>query len=262
MADRFYINCPLGPGPVVLEGPEAHHLAAVSRVRPGDQVCLFNGDGRAYAAEVVAAERRRVTLRVTDVATARRELPFPLEVAAPLPRGDRAQFLVEKLTELGVTTLVPLATRRSIVNPRDTKLEKLARHVIEASKQCGRNVLMRVTALADWESYCRAARRAGARLMAHPADRHDSTPACAADALTALPTAAFALSAGVRLAVGPEGGFTDEEVSSARQAGWQVLDLGPRILRVETAAIVLAAWTVRTAHLTTGAPAGPSPANH
>src|SRR5258708_3385826 len=110
MADRFYINCPLAPGLVTLQGSEAHHLATVRRFRPGDAVCLFNGDGREYVAEIVEIGRRDVTVRVTDVATPARELGFRLEVAAALPKGDRAQFLLEKLTELGATSFVPLET--------------------------------------------------------------------------------------------------------------------------------------------------------
>jgi 16S rRNA (uracil1498-N3)-methyltransferase len=235
MSDRFYINGPLGPGDVVLEGPEAHHLV-VSRFRPGDRVSLFNGDGREYTAEIMTVERRRVTLRVTAVAAPPRELPFSLVVAAPLPKGDRAQFLVEKLTELGVTTLLPLSTRRSVVHPRETKLEKLQRHVIEASKQCGRNVLMQVEALTDWETYCVRVDLAATRIVAHPQEPRGTEHA---DTMAALPAAPICL------AVGPEGGFTNEEIGAARQAGWQTLDLGPRILRVETAALVLAAWTVR-----------------
>src|SRR5262245_28198643 len=108
MADRFYVNCPLAPGPVVVSGPEAHHLAAVCRVRPGDAVCLFNGDGHEYPAEVEAVGRREVVVSVRAIATPAREVGHRVEVAAPLPKGDRAQFLLEKLTELGVTTFVPL----------------------------------------------------------------------------------------------------------------------------------------------------------
>src|SRR5262245_42151837 len=103
MSERFYINCPLQPGPVLLEGAEAHHLSAVCRLRPGDAVCLFNGDGREYPAHVVAVGKRQVSLQIDACQSPERELGFPLEVAAPLPKGDRGQFLVEKLTELGVT---------------------------------------------------------------------------------------------------------------------------------------------------------------
>ncbi len=222
MAERFYVNCPLGPGPIDLAGPEAHHLAAVCRLRPGDRVYLFNGDGRQYPAEVTAAGKRRVALRVLGTEEPPRELGFRLEVAVPLPKGDRAQFLVEKLTELGVTTLVPLRTARSVVHPREARLQ---RYVIEASKQCGRNVLMDVAPLADWETYCVRGDLPARRLLAHPGGE------------------AWGAAAGgdCAVAVGPEGGFTDAEVEGARAAGWRVVGLGPRILRVETAALVLAA---------------------
>src|SRR5688572_14473533 len=143
MSRRFYVDWPLTPGPLDLEGPEAHHLAAVSRLRAGDEVILFNGDGREYPARVVAAARRAVRLDVLGVESPERELPFTLEIAAPLPKGDRAQFLIEKLTELGVTTFTPLLTARSVIDPGEGKREKLERYVIEASKQCGRNALMK-----------------------------------------------------------------------------------------------------------------------
>src|SRR5438105_856755 len=152
MADRFYVNCPLAPGPVVVSGPEAHHLATVLRARPGDAVCLFNGDGAEYPAIVANVHKKLVELEITARHRPKRELDFRLEVAAPLPKGDRGDFLVEKLTELGVTRFVPLRTRRSVVHPRPEKLE---RAVIESSKQCGRNVLMEVGALSEWVEYCR-----------------------------------------------------------------------------------------------------------
>ena len=154
MSNRFYVNSPLAPGRVVLEGPEARHLAGVCRLRPNDRVCLFNGDGQEYSAMVVTCARKSVELDVVDVASPQTELPFSLEVAAPLPKGDRAQFLLEKLTELGVSTFIPLRTARSIVHPGETRLEKMHRHVIEASKQCGRNVLMEVAPLTEWQDYC------------------------------------------------------------------------------------------------------------
>jgi 16S rRNA (uracil1498-N3)-methyltransferase len=111
MAERFFVSDPLDLGAIQLEGAEAHHLASVYRLRPGDQVCLFNGDGREYQATVEKVTRRSVELAITAVETPVRELGSHLEVAAPLPKGDRAQFLLEKLTELGVTAFVALCTR-------------------------------------------------------------------------------------------------------------------------------------------------------
>jgi 16S rRNA (uracil1498-N3)-methyltransferase len=236
MSERFYINLPLHPGIVELTGPEAHHLATVCRLRPGDAVCLFNGDGREYPACVHAVARKAVQIEIQDVREARRELPFALEVAAPLPKGDRGQFLIEKLTELGVTAFVPLSCQRSVVHPREGKLDKLHRHVIEASKQCGRNVLMQTRDLKAWESYCRPANPGEVCLLAHPGGTEQVGRAPGPPQATT-----------VRVAVGPEGGFTDAEVTLARERDWRLIDLGPRVLRVETAALALAVQVIALA---------------
>jgi 16S rRNA (uracil1498-N3)-methyltransferase len=114
-----------------------------------------------------------------------------------------------------------------VVHPGESKREKLERWVIEASKQCGRNVLMEIAPLIDWPSYCDRADLGKARWIAHPAPDATTAP---------VPGSADSMA----LAVGPEGGFTKEELELARAAGWQAIHLGPRILRVETAAIALA----------------------
>jgi 16S rRNA (uracil1498-N3)-methyltransferase len=226
MADRYFIDTALSLGVVELDGPEAHHLATVCRVRPGDPVCLFNGDGREYPARVVEVAKRRITLEVTAVASPPRELGYRLEVAAPLPKGDRAQFLLEKLTELGATSFTPLQTARSIVHPREAKLDKLQRHVIEASKQCGRNMLLQVRPLIEWKTFSESPALPVSRLLAHPNVEHGMRDAERGD---------------VVIAVGPEGGFTEEEIAQGLAAGWRTISLGPRILRIETAALALAA---------------------
>jgi 16S rRNA (uracil1498-N3)-methyltransferase len=237
MAERYYVNSPLQVGPVEIVGPEAHHLATVCRVRQGSLVYLFNGDGNQYHAQVVEVSRRHVSLTIDSIEHLDCELSWHLEVASPLPKGDRAHFLVEKLTEIGVTKFVPLRTARSIVDPRETKLEKLQRAVIEASKQCGRNRLMQIDRLVDWHSYIREVEPFSLRVLAHPA-KHSSEGRL--DQLLAKAKLESLIK--IALAVGPEGGFTDEEVQNGVELGWQPVDLGPRILRMETAAIVVAAW--------------------
>jgi 16S rRNA (uracil1498-N3)-methyltransferase len=225
MAERYFVEQLPGPGPFEIDGPEAHHLATVCRLRAGDTVYLFNGDGREYPAIVTAVARRSVSLDVASGNATERELPFRLDVAAPLPKGERAVFLIEKLTELGVTTFTPLQTARSVVHPRETKLDRLHRHVIEASKQCGRNVLMELKPLTSWSELLRRDDLPIHRLLAHPT----ATEAVAAR------------EADVIIAVGPEGGFTEDEVTDALRSGWTAVGLGPRLLRVETAALALAA---------------------
>jgi len=225
MSERFYVNHPLAPGEVKIEGAEAHHLAQVCRFRPGDQVYLFNGNGHEYRGTVQHISRRSVVLQVLTVETPARELGVRLEVAAPLPKGDRAQFLLEKLTEIGATRFVPLRTKRSVVHPGEGKRERLQRYVIEASKQCGRNTLLEVVEVADWESYCRRTDLPPVRWLADPRGADDFQRE-RQDAV---------------LAVGPEGGFAEEEIERARQSGWHLVRLGSRTLRIETAALVLAA---------------------
>jgi 16S rRNA (uracil1498-N3)-methyltransferase len=230
MADRFYTPDPLPQGEYVLTGPEAHHLAAVRRFAPGDRVVLFNGDGHDSPAEVVAADRKRTILTILTAVPAGRELPFPLEVAAALPKGDRGDFLVEKLTELGVTRFTPLQTERTVVQPKEARLDKFQQAVIEASKQCGRNVLMRVAPLTRWPAFLTTPDLPPRRLFLHPP----------AEAATRPLTEFVPDAGGVVIAVGPEGGFSPAEVAAAEAAGWVRVGLGPRVLRVETGAGVAA----------------------
>jgi 16S rRNA (uracil1498-N3)-methyltransferase len=237
MSERFYLDQPLSVGRVEITGPEAHHMIRVCRFRPGDALCLFNGNGHEYPARVEHIERRTVTVEVLAVDTPERELGFAIEVAAPLPKGDRSQFLVEKLTELGVTSFVPLSTERSVIHPRETKVEKLQRHVSEASKQCGRNVLMRVKPPAEWHAYCRQADLEGGKILAHLRGLEESSRLGVRRIGLAEQTR---IAGAYTLAIGPEGGLSAEEVAMAEAAGWSLMDLGPRILRVETAALVLA----------------------
>jgi 16S rRNA (uracil1498-N3)-methyltransferase len=225
MADRFYCAEPLGPGDVELVGAEAHHLATVRRFSPGDQVVLFNGDGKDYPAEVVSIGKRSVLLNVLRVEAPNREVDGRVIVAAAVPKADRADFLVEKLTELGATAFIPLVTSRSAVHPKDSSLDRFRRTVIEASKQCGRNRLMTVEAVHSWPALLARNDLPTTRLVLH----------------TGPQLSAFQPHQEAVLAIGPEGGFTDEELSAAQQAGWQRVSLGPRTLRIETAAVAAAA---------------------
>jgi 16S rRNA (uracil1498-N3)-methyltransferase len=252
MANRYYTSFPLCPGEVILQGPEARHLATVMRTRPGDAVCLFNGDGCEYPATVVTVSKRDVTLRIESVEKPQRELSFQIEIAAAVPKGDREEFLIEKLTELGVTRFVPLVTERSVVVP---KIERLRRTVIEASKQCGRNALMAVAEVQRFDDYLRQSANVANRWLAHP--HSPPSPGTAGQGTELRETTGtredphpppLSRKAGKEeqgnqtIAIGPEGGFTESEVNAANTAGWQCVDLGPCILRIETAAIALAAY--------------------
>jgi 16S rRNA (uracil1498-N3)-methyltransferase len=225
MSDRFFTPQPLGLGPVTLEGDEAKHLGTVRRFGPGDRVMLFNGDGNEYPAMVTESGKRSVALTIYAVESPNRERAFPLTVASAIPKGDRCDFLIEKLVELGVTTFIPLITERSVVIPKPDKREKWDRAVIEASKQCGRNVLMSVDDPCSWDVLLQRFTDVTARFVLHTGP-------------DLQPLARLSEPAGI--AVGPEGGLTESEWSAAVEAGWQLRSLGPRTLRMETAAIAAA----------------------
>ena len=223
MADRFYTPDTLQPGEYALAGPDAHHLAAVRRFTPGDRVTLFNGDGHDYPATVVAAGKR-VLLAVEPGIEADRERPDPLWVASAIPKGDRADYLVEKLTEIGVSRLTPLICERSVVIPKATTEAKFRKQVVEASKQCGRTRLMGIDPAKTFLKWLADPELPTDRWILHT-DRAEPLPPQASGKSRLL-------------AIGPEGGFSPDEVNAAVAAGWWCATLGPRVLRVETAAVV------------------------
>ena len=204
MSDRFFTADPLGPGEYALTGSEAHHLATVRRFAPGDRIVLFNGDGHEYPAEIISVGKRTVALTVLAPVAVDRELPFPLVVGSALPKGDRADFLIEKLTELGVTRFVPLTTARAVVQPKASVVEKFERAVIEASKQCGRNRLMLVDGPQKWDEFAARTDLPPLRLVLHTGSGLSKAGA----------------SGGCAVAVGPEGGFAPEEIALALETGW------------------------------------------
>lgn len=230
--DRYYSACPIKGAEVLLEGAEAHHLSHVMRARPGTRVKLFDGSGCEWLAEVKTVDRGTVRLTVLSRHEVDRELPIEITLGVALPKGERQKWLVEKSVELGVWRIIPLVTARSVAHPTPQALDRLRRHVIEASKQCGRNRLMEIAEPTRLAEFVAASHNAPLRWIAHPE-----------------PSVGFGLSAGegeapvpigrAWLAVGPEGGFTEEEVADACAAGWRPVTLGPRILRIETAALVL-----------------------
>ncbi len=192
---------------------------------------LFDGSGAEFSARVERVGRAEVELAVLDRVEVDRELPLELTLAAALPKGDRQRWLVEKATELGVARLVPLVTSRSGEGQSRASLDKLRRAVVEASKQCGRNRLMEIATPQPLAVLLDAAPPAALQLLAHPGGR--PVREMLTDLSSAAPPAAL------QLAVGPEGGFTDEEVALAQERQWQVVGLGRRILRIETAALAL-----------------------
>jgi 16S rRNA (uracil1498-N3)-methyltransferase len=214
-----------------MDGSEAHHFLHVVRGKAGDSITLFDGLGEELVARATKITRGTVDFEITDRQAISRELPVKLVVGVALPKGDRQKWLMEKLTELGVGQVVPLETARGVAQPTEQALARLMRSVIEASKQCGRNCLMQVRPAESLETFfSRGSDGNRLRLFA-------DTQAVGEQSLSPPPTGSE-----IWIAVGPEGGWTDAERQLAQQHSWQSTLLGDRTLRVETAAVALAAW--------------------
>lgn len=231
---RFYSEHPIEGDRVTLAGAEARHALNVNRLRPGDEADLFDGSGRECRARLARAGRREAEFEVLASRQVDRELPVAITVASAIPRGRRADYLVEKLCELGAAALVPLWCERSVVDPRvraENHLRKWSRTVIEACKQSGRNRLMRIERPLEFER------------MVNQTNQFDWVLICRSDA-DSLPIHGAEPVGSALVIVGPEGGFAPEETMAADKSGLRAFSLGPATLRTETAA---AAAVVRVA---------------
>ena len=230
--DRFFAPTTFAEGTVELRDEEFHHLAHVLRKRAGDMVEVFDGRGRAARCRIAHVGKRDAQLQVEEQLQTSPVHGISLTVASAVPKGDRAKWLVEKLTELNVARWTPLISERSVVDPQGAKLDKLRQTVIAACKQCGRNHLMELDAPQPWRSWLL---QPGGRSQILVADAAGEQINGVVERLTLRKIAA------VCVAIGPEGGFTVAEVDAARALGADLVRLGDSILRVETAAIAAAA---------------------
>ena len=230
MTARFYVPQLSAAQSCELSGSEWHHLAHVMRSGVGDRVVLFDGNGNEADAEITTLAKSCASLRILARRTDSPEDGGAIVLATAVPKAERFRWLVEKATELGVERLIPLQSARSVVSPGDLKLDKMRTAVIEACKQSGRNRLMRVEPTMDWETLITTVVPTGDAFVA------DRSGAPLASAIAAVEPGRPVI-----LIVGPEGGLTEGELREATAAGAKSVSLGPRILRIETAALALAA---------------------
>lgn len=221
---RLYLPEALKTGAeLVLTGERAHYALVVLRLKVGDCLTVFNGQGGEYSAQLVAASRRKAQLKIVSFTRREAESPLLIHLGLALARGERMDLSVQKATELGVNVIAPLLTEHSNVGVVD-KAERKRAHwqkiAIAACEQCGRNRIPQVLALQDLNRWL-AAQRGG--ILLDP----EGIP------FSRLP----APGASLTLLVGPEGGLSCAERRHAQAQGFIPASLGPRILRVETAVV-------------------------
>lgn len=210
---------------VELAGPAGHYLARVLRLSKGDPVILFNGDGNDYPGEIDDIQSQRVVVRILGSKAPDNESPLKITLVQAICRGERMDNALQKATELGVFCIQPLVSHRVGVRLDDTRRVKRVKHwqgvVISACEQSGRAIVPEVKnplSIADWISGADESRR----LVLDPfAENRLSNLTIEGDPISIL--------------VGPEGGFTEEEVEQFCADGVIAVSLGPRVLRTETA---------------------------
>ncbi|MCC9079063.1 16S rRNA (uracil(1498)-N(3))-methyltransferase [Litorilinea aerophila] len=239
---RFFLpDTPLEPGQPVDLTPIAHQLSRVLRARPGTRIVLLDGRGQEFLTEVRRLDPGEARGQILEVGPAAGEPRRPVILYQCTLKADKFEWILQKGVELGVTRFVPVIARRSVVRPAAAVLKKYPRWqriIQEAAEQSGRGCLPELAAPLSWEEAVRTGE--GLRLL--PWEDATGHPGL----LATLQRSGQAPPPAISLLVGPEGGLTPEEVALARSAGWQVISLGTRILRAETAA--LAAVAVIQAH--------------
>ncbi len=224
---RAYYELFPNEGPFVIDGEEAHHALRTKRLQEGDILEILDGKGRIARARIVGTNRVgkgawAMRLEIEDVAVHPESTPS-LVVFSGVPKGPRLDVLIEGLSQAGATQWSPLLVKRSVVDPRQTKLERLNRVVIESGKQCGRAWSLTIGSPADMAGAIAASGRSSVVLADVSGDRYEPSGA-----------------ASVTLMVGPEGGFAPGEIEAARAAGVQIARFGQHTMRIETAATVAA----------------------
>jgi 16S rRNA (uracil1498-N3)-methyltransferase len=211
---------------ITLTADEARHLREVLRLKPGDEVSVFDGVGKEFRGRVAQARRDFAELDLDEeIQPARPESPLQITLAVALLKGEKFDLVVQKATELGVSKIVPLITRYADIKLRDEtdaskRVARWQRIALEAAKQSGRAVVPEVELPVSFASVLK-----NPCLLFSERGGHGLTQI--ANPITAI--------------IGSEGGWSDEELDQARAAGAQIVTLGGRILRAETAAITAAA---------------------
>lgn len=213
---------------VTLNLEETRHLRDVLRLREGSRARVFDGEGREFSCEIKIIKKKESVLEILEeTALAAPPSNLNLTLAAALLKGEKFDLVVQKATELGVAGFVPLEIKRAEVKLKgaEKKVERWRKIALEAAKQSGRAMLMKIENPVDFSDFIETAD--GARILFSERGGERFSVVKPAEKITAL--------------IGAEGGWEDAEIEAARERGFQIVTLKGRILRAETAAIAVCA---------------------
>lgn len=224
---RIYSPQPLAAGQTLeLDDAAARHVGLVLRMKAGQPLTLFNGEGGCFSATIAEASKRSVTVSLDTFHPDEKESPLHVHLAQSVSKGDRMEYAIQKATELGISEITPIYTEHGDVRLKGERATKKQQHwqqvAISACEQCQRNrvpVVHAPVSLKDWL----AATQADLKLVLHHR--------------TERQLSGYDQPETVALLIGPEGGLSAAEIAQAEAAGFNPLALGPRVLRTETAPV-------------------------
>jgi len=228
---RFYVPLDLSEGGVI-QAPDstARHISQVLRLRVEDEIILFNGNDIEYSAQIVEIKKKSVLLKILDSKAVSKESEAKIHLIQAISKGDRMDWVIQKSVELGVSSIQPVTSKRNNVKLSSDRLAKKILHwqgiVASACEQCGRNTLPDIYPVLDLSSAIENLP------IQHSTNRIILNP----QSSKKLQSAEFKENS-FSLAVGPEGGFDENEIAYLERMGFESYNLGSRILRTETAAI-------------------------
>lgn len=235
---RFFVSDDSFQGEnVVLKGQQAHQIRSVLRMSPGDHIIVLDNQGWEYEVMLETVGQNEITGQVIEQREATGEPAIQITLYQSLLKQDKFEWVLQKCTEVGVTRFVPLVTRRSVVRGRDaissTKLDRWRSIITEAAEQSGRGLIPELSPPIDFEDSLVNLAGFACCLIASPQTQETGINKALQGGDRHTPRA-------IALFLGPEGGFTEEEVERCRASGAVTISLGRRILRTETAAVVAA----------------------
>lgn len=232
------------PVTISVRGAEHHHLRNVLRITPGETIRIIDGRGNVYTAEILDTPTNRSSSEARIRTHEFHAMPSPtLTLFQGLPKNDKMALILQKTTELSVTRIVPLHSEHALQKPSQNRYERWHRVLISATKQCKRAWLPELCNAQQFEDALAQLEKFSLRLLLNPDTQQASIPRYRESQNIKTVLREIPNTTAIALFVGPEGGFSDQEISAAIQSGCIPVTLGTNILRTETAAIVAVAIT-------------------
>ncbi|MDY6904556.1 MAG: 16S rRNA (uracil(1498)-N(3))-methyltransferase [Thermodesulfobacteriota bacterium] len=226
---RFFIDRPVSAGMAhTINGPDARHITHVLRMKQGDEIAMFDGNGYTLKARIDMLSPKRVAVTITDVRPCETESPIHITIGQALLKDKKMDGLIRQLTELGMNEWLPFTAERSIPDPGrmrvHTRIERWQTIARESLKQCERGVLPQIHGPVAFDD------------VLSSIDNYDLGIIFTDKSAPGLEKIKPSISR-VLILIGPEGGFTNDEIEQARSRGFVTAGMGPRILKADTAAV-------------------------